>query len=240
MPTRINPKQVLFTPSHPAQVDGRQTLKSYICVYEILKELRHRDNEAVVELVMKNDKGMLHDIATWCEATGNELLSSEPGEKGEVRCLVQKGELKRREKKKSMTVVISTASLEKVVFPFDKALGAAVLGMDVNVIFEGAGVRLLKRGYRSKLSGFWGGCFTGAVENVMKTEIGWPLPGDAIEILEELGAKFYVCGPSLVGYGVREEELVVREFMTGATLTWVKLLAESDINVFSKAEFEKP
>jgi predicted peroxiredoxin len=78
------------------------------------------------------------------------------------------------------------------------------------------------------------------VEGVMKKEIGWPLPRDAIEILEELGAKFYVCGPSLVGYGVREEELVARDFVTGATLTWVKLLAESDVNVFSKAEFEKP
>jgi predicted peroxiredoxin/TusA-related sulfurtransferase len=198
-----------------------------------MKELRHRDTEAVVELVMKNDKGMLHDIATWCEATGNELISSEPGGEGEVRCLVQKGEMQGGREKKSMTVVIST-------YPFDRALGATVLGMEVNMIFEGAGVRLLKRGYRSKLSGFWGGCFTGVVEGVMKKEIGWPLPRDAIEILEELGAKFYVCGPSLVGYGVREEELVARDFVTGATLTWVKLLAESDVNVFSKAEFEKP
>jgi predicted peroxiredoxin/TusA-related sulfurtransferase len=206
-----------------------------------MKELRHRDTEAVVELIMKNDKGILHDIATWCKATGNELISSEPGEEGEVRCLVQKGELTGgREKKKSMTVVISTANLEKVAYPFDRALGAAVLGMEVNVIFEGAGVRLLKRGYRSKLTGFWGGCFTGAVENAMKKEIGWPLPGDAIEILEELGAKFYICGPSLERYRVREEELIVRDFVTGATLTWVKLLAESDVNVFSKAEFEKP
>jgi predicted peroxiredoxin len=206
-----------------------------------MKELRHRDTEAVVELIMKNDKGMLHDIATWCEATGNELISSEPGKEGEVRCLVQKGEVTGgREKKKSMTAMISTASLEKVAYPFDRALGAAVLGIEVSMIFEGAGVRLLKRGYRSKLTGFWRGCFTGAVENVMKEEIGWPLPSDAIEILEELGAKFYVCGPSLVGYGVREEELIVREFVTGATLTWVKLLAESDVNVFSTAEFEKP
>jgi hypothetical protein len=35
------------------------------------------------------------------------------------------------------------------VYPLDKALAGAVLGMDVNVVFEGTGVRLLKRGYRS-------------------------------------------------------------------------------------------
>jgi hypothetical protein len=33
------------------------------------------------------------------------------------------------------------------VYPLDKALAGAVLGMEVNVVFEGAAVRLLKRGH---------------------------------------------------------------------------------------------
>lgn len=187
---------------------------------------------------MRNDKGMFHDISVWCEATGNELLSSEPGEKGEIRCLIKGGEPDVGTRKR-VTVMISTMNLE-VCFPFDRALAAAMLGMDVNVIFEGAGVRLLKIGCRSKLSGFLGGWFTGKVENVMKTDIGWPLPREAIEVLEQLGAKFFICGPSMAGYGVREEEIVVKEFQIRASLTWVTLLVESDVNVFSKAEFEKP
>lgn len=46
---------------------------------------------------------------------------------------------------RAMTVIMSTASLEHAVYPLDKALAGAVLGMNVNVVFEGAAVRLLKR-----------------------------------------------------------------------------------------------
>jgi predicted peroxiredoxin len=126
------------------------------------------------------------------------------------------------------------------VYPLDKALAGAVLGMEVSVVLEGAGVRLLKRGYRPKLAGLLGGVFTSMVERVMRREIGWPLPARSIEVLEDLGAHFYVCGPSMFGYGVKEDELAVRSCTIGAVVTWADLLGRSDIHVFSKAQFEKP
>jgi predicted peroxiredoxin len=227
-----------FMASRPTVVDARHTFKAYQAVYTVIQELSRRDSEAVVELLIKNDKGMLNDIATWCSTTGYQLICSELGKEEEMRCLIQKGEQKVNDK--VMTVVISTANLEYLAYPFDKAIGGAVLGMQVNVIFEGAGVRLLQRGYRASLSGFWGKIFTTIVENVMKDKIGWPLPNEAIAMLEDLGANFYVCGPSLVGYGVREEELVVKKHTLGATITWVDLLARSNVSVFSRAVFEKP
>jgi predicted peroxiredoxin len=227
-----------FMAIRPTVVDCRQTFKAYQAAYLLIQALRRKDSEAVVELVIKDDKGILKDIATWCSKTGYQLICSEPGKEGETRCLIQKGEEKRNDK--IMTVMISTAHLEDVAYPFDKALGGAVLGMQVNVVFEGAGVRLLKRGYRASLSGFWGRMFTTVVENVMKDKIGWPLPQDAISMLEELGANFYVCGPSLLGYGVREEDLVVKHHTMGGTITWIDLLARSNVSVFSKAVFEKP
>lgn len=230
--------QEAFTASRPTMIDARHTFKSYIAIYSVIQEFSHRDPEFVIELLTKNDKGLLKDITVWCERTGNELLSFESEGEGGMRCLIQKGE--RRRNDKVMTVVMSTADLERVVYPFDKAIAGAVLGIEVNIVFEGAGVRLLKRGYRSTVSGFLGRLFTTIVENVMKKDIGWPLPKDAIEILGELGANFYICGPSMVGYGVREEELIVKNFTLGATITWVDLLDRSDISVFSKAEFEKP
>jgi predicted peroxiredoxin len=227
-----------FMASRPTVVDCRQTFKAYQAAYLVIQELRRKDSEAVVELVIKDDKGMLKDIVTWCSTTGYQLICSEPGNEGEMRCLIQKGEENRNDK--IMTVMISTADLENLAYPFDKALGGAVLGMQVNVVFEGTGVRLLKRGYRASLSGFWGRMFTTVVENVMKDKIGWLLPQDAIAMLEELGANFYVCGPSLEGYGVREEELVVKHHTLGGTITWVDLLARSNVSVFSKAVFDKP
>lgn len=139
-----------------------------------------------------------------------------------------------------MAVIVSTVGLEHVVYPLDKALGAAVLGMDVHVVFEGAGVRLLKRGYRARLSGLAGGVFTAMAERVMNRQIGWPLPAESIAILEDLGARFYVCGPSMFGYGVRQEDLAITDYTVGAVVTWADLLARTDVHVFSKAQFEKP
>ncbi len=219
-------------------VDVRGTWKPYRATYEVIKALRDLETGSVVEVITKDDKGILADIGTWCEATGHELLDSQRQGDAEVRCLIRKGEPKRNDR--TMTVVMSTASLEHAVYPLDKALAGAVLGMDVNMVFEGAGVRLLKRGYRSKLSGLVDGFFTPIMERVMNREIGWPLPQESIGTLEDLGANFYVCGPSMFGYGVREDELIVADYTIGAVVTWADLLARTDIHVFSKAQFEKP
>lgn len=139
----------------------------------------------------------------------------------------------------SMTAIISTAAL-KVLFPLDKALAAAVLGMDVNVVFEGAGVRLVKQGYQPRLSGWIGRLFTGMVKRAMNNKIGWPQPEESIKILEELGAKFWICGPPMRPYGIGTEEVVVKEWTAAGPVTWVELLATSDVHVSSQARFEKP
>jgi len=74
----------------------------------------------------------------------------------------------------------------------------------------------------------------------MKDQIGWPLPQESILILEDLGARFYICGPSMSGYGVHEQDLIVAKYTLGAVVTWADLLARSDIHVVSKAQFDKP
>jgi hypothetical protein len=65
-------------------------------------------------------------------------------------------EARNRGCKTSFTAIISTAALEEVLYPLDKALTAVVLGMDINIVFGGAGVRLMKQGYRPRLSGWIG------------------------------------------------------------------------------------
>jgi len=218
-------------------VDARGTWKPYRVAYEVIKALRGLETGAVVEVITKDDQGLLNDLGLWCRATGHELLGKQPG-RGETRVLIGKGEPARNDK--TMTVVMSTASLDHAVLPLEKALAGAVLGMDVNVVFEGAAVRLLKRGYRPRLSGLVGGLFTAKVEGVMKKEIGWPLPQESILILEDLSARFHICSPSMFGYGVREQDLIVGTYTLGAVVTWADLLARSDIQIFSKAQFDKP
>ena len=218
-------------------VDARGTWKPYRVAYEVIKALRGLEAGAVVEVITKDDRGLLNDLGIWCRATGHELLGEQPG-RGQTRVLIGKGEPARSDK--TMTVIMSTASLDHVILPLEKALAGAVLGMDVNVVFEGAAVRLLKPGYRPRLSGLVGGLFTAKVEGVMKDEIGWPLPQESILILQDLGARFYICSPSMFGYGVREQDLIVGTYTLGAVVTWADLLARSDIQVFSKAQFDKP
>ena len=218
-------------------VDARWTWKPYRVAYEVIRALRGQETGSVVEVITKDDQGLLNDLAIWCRATGHELLATQPGQ-GEARLLIRKGEPVRSDK--TMTVIMSTANLEHAMYPLDKALAGAVLGMEVNVVFEGAAVRLLKRGYRSRLSGLVGGLFTATVEGVMKKEIGWPLPQESILILEDLGARFYVCSPSMFGYGVHEQDLIISNYTLGAVVTWAVLLARSDIQIFSKAQFDKP
>jgi len=218
-------------------VDARGTWKPYRVAYEVIKALRGLETGAVVEVITKDDQGLLNDLGLWCRATGHELLGKQPG-RGETRVLIGKGEPARNDK--TMTVVMSTASLDHAVLPLEKALAGAVLGMDVNAVFEGAAVRLLKRGYRPRLSGLAGRLFTAKVEAVMKDEIGWPLPQESILILQDLGARLYICSPSMFGYGVREQDLIVSTYTLGAVVTWADLLARSDIQVFSKAQFDKP
>ena len=205
--------------------------------YEVIKALRPPDSGSVAEVITKDDQGLLNDLGIWCRATGHELLGVQPGT-GEARLLIRKAAPRRNDR--TMTVIMSTASLQDAVYPLDKALAGAVLGMGVTVVFEGAAVRLLKRGYRPKLSGLAGGVFTAMVERVMKREIGWPLPQESILILQDLGARFYLCGPSMFGYGVHEQDLIVGHYTMGAVITWADLLARSDIQIFSKAQFDKP
>ena len=136
-------------------VDARWTWKPYRVAYEVIKALRGLDTGSVVEVITRDDQGLLNDLETWCRDTGHELLGVQPTE-GAARVLILKAEPARIGQ--TMTVIMSTASLEHVVYPLDKALAGAVLGMDVAVVFEGAAVRLLKRGYRPRLSGLSAAC----------------------------------------------------------------------------------
>lgn len=223
-------------------LDVRHTWKSSKIIYEVVRALQEVETRSILKLITKREEGILKDIATWCDARGHEIVNSVSeggGNREDMATIIRKGEGVRRIEK-VMTVILSTADLEHVVYPLDKALAGALLGVEMNVVLEGAGVRLLKRGYRLKLSGIIGRFFTTIVERVMKKEIGWPLPQETLRILEYLGSHFYVCGPSMVGYGVREEDLIIRNCTIAATITWADLLVRSDIHIFSKAQFEKP
>jgi hypothetical protein len=44
----------------------------------------------------------------------------------------------------------------------------------------------------------------------------------------------------MVGYEAAEPDLIVGTYTLGAVVTWADLLAHSDIQIFSRAQFDKP
>ena len=44
----------------------------------------------------------------------------------------------------------------------------------------------------------------------------------------------------MFGYGVHEQDLIIGEYTVGAVITWADLLARADIQIYSKAQFDKP
>ena len=51
-------------------VDARGTWKPYRVAYEVIKALQPLDIGSVVEVITKDDTGLLNDLGIWCQATG--------------------------------------------------------------------------------------------------------------------------------------------------------------------------
>jgi intracellular sulfur oxidation DsrE/DsrF family protein len=210
----------------PIVVDASSFWKSYQAIYKIVTTIKtgNLPDDDKIEFVVKDHAEIIEDIKRWCGARGHEFyeidMKMDSGKDGIVaapgtrRCGLVKHtrmgenewEARRRGREMSLTAIISTEELEEVLFPLEKALAAAVLGMDVNIVFEGAGVRFMKRGYQ---------------------------PNESIEILEELGAKFWICGLSMRSYKVGPEEVGAKEWTAAGPVTWVELLATTNVHVFS-------
>ncbi|KAG4422808.1 hypothetical protein IFR04_004030 [Cadophora malorum] len=231
-------KVMEFEATRPVFVDGRHSASSPTVLALLLRKFNPMNPEDMIELAIKNNKGIFHDICLWCERTGNPLITSEhTSEDEDIHCIIQKGE--RRSSDQKMVVVMSSANLEVIVEVLEKAIGGCVLGMDVSLFFEGTGVRLLQNGYRARCPGIFGGFRTNKIEGECR-RVGKLLPRDAIGMLEELGANFFVCGPSLEIYGVDEEEVSVAKYEVVSGVRLTDLLTQSDVNLFSGGVFERP
>ena len=210
----------------PIVVDVSSFSQSYQAIYKIITAIKTENlpDDAKIEFIVKDHAEIVEDIKCWCGArghgfyeidmkkgSGKDGIMTAPGTTRyglvkHTRMGESEWEARRSGHEMSLTAIISTEELEKVLLPLEKALAAAVLGMDVNVVFEGAGVRFMKLGYQ---------------------------PDESFKILEELGAKFWICGLSMRSYKVTREEVGPKEWTVAGPVTWVKLLATTNVHVFS-------
>ncbi len=120
--------------------------------------------------------------------------------------------------------------MDKLISPLGLALGDTLSGAEVSIYFQGPGVRLLKLGYRSKLSGL-GRPFTKIARDGLK-KMGHLPPRDKIHQLKALGARFYICGGSIQPFGASKSELIFEDIIIAEYFTFLEVMNETDIKIY--------
>ncbi len=204
---------------------GKQ-ITTYI-LYHAVQTLQQMHEGEILEIVTDNFEAIESDIRAWSRMTGHTVLEVEK-ETAYERYYIQKAQSIPQSKQVAM--VISNAGLEELLSPLGFALGAALEGMEVHLYFQGPGVRVLKQGFQAKLSG-WGRPFSGFARRGM-AQMGHIPPQEKVRQLRELGAHFYICGPSMQVFKVKKEELIFDDLTVAEYLTFMEIMKNADIHLY--------
>jgi predicted peroxiredoxin/TusA-related sulfurtransferase len=203
-----------------------KTITTFIA-HEAAKALQQVGDGGVVELLTDDAAPVLADLQAWAHACGHVLLAAEQAP-GHRRVVIQKGPP--RPVSRKLAMVISNPGLEELLSPLGFALAAALEGIQVHLYFQGPAVRVLERGFTPRLRG-WARPFSRfARQGLARTgHIG---PQDKLAQLRELGARIYLCGPSMEHFRVRKEALIFTDLPIVEYLTFAEVMAASDIHLF--------
>lgn len=210
------------------ELDRTGRMITTFVVFDVVKELEALPEGAVLAVVTDDFEPFDHDLTAWCEVTGHRLLGTERERRGR-RFLIEKGSPKTNES--SLAMVVSAAGLEELLSPLGFALAAALEGMPVRLYFLGPAVRVLARSYKPHLQG-WARPFSRFAAAEM-TKMGHIPAQDKLRQLRVLGAEIYVCGPSMDHFKVRRDELIFDDLAIVEYLTFMKVMADSDVQLFT-------
>jgi predicted peroxiredoxin len=168
------------------------------------------------------------DIRAWCRATGQELAAVEEGER-ERRYRIRKSD--RPASAPPWALVVSDPGLEELLSPLGFALAAALSGSQVAIYFQGPAARVPARGFKEKLKGPHRAPFSGLARRGL-ARAGHPSPQEKLRQLRELGARIYVCGPSMEHFKVSEEDLLFDDIRIAAYPTFVEEMDAAGVQLF--------
>lgn len=206
---------------------GMQCPGPILKVAESLTKLNDGD---VIE-ISTNDAGFKSDIESWCQSTGNTLLSISKENKT-IKAQIQKGvkSTEPNELKNSQTIVVFSNDFDKVMASFIIANGAAASGKAVTMFFTFWGLNVLrksnyvnvKKNLIEKMFGIMmpkgieklslskmnmGGIGTLMMKMVMKSKNVFSL-NELINSAKNAGVKFIACNMSMDVMGIKQEELI--------------------------------
>lgn len=213
-----------------------------------------KDGEAIE--ISSSDSGFAQDISSWCNSTGNRLISLDT-QNGIYKAVVQKGAAPAKQldsadsKKKS--IVVFSGDLDKAIASFIIANGAAAMGSEVTMFFTFWGINILRKPEPVKVK-----------KNIIESIFGWMMPRGAddlelsnmnmlgigsliikgimkkknvpslpelIKTAQRSGVHLVVCSMSMDLMGIKKEELIDGVDLGGVAMYLDK--AESgNVNLF--------
>ena len=127
--------------------------------------------------------------------------------------------------------MISSDGLEELLSPLGFALAAALEGMAVHVYVQGPAVRVLARGFQPRLRG-WGRPFSRFAASGLSRAGHLPAQ-DKLRQLRSLGAKIYLCGPSMQHFKVRAEDVIFSDVPQVEYLSFMAVMKDADVHIYA-------
>jgi predicted peroxiredoxin/TusA-related sulfurtransferase len=208
-------------------VDGRGRSVSTAILYEAVRALRELAPGAVVKVRTDVLPAVDSDVRAWCRTVGHELVGVE--EVAGVREYVVRKVAEVREQP-GWAIVVSNPGLEELLSPLGFALAAALAGSAVALYFQGPAVRVLTCSFSEKLAG-WQRPFSAFARRGLDKG-GHAPPQQKLRQLNELGARIYVCGPSMAHFKVTADEFFLPGIAIAAYPTFVEQMNRSGVQVF--------
>jgi len=204
-----------------------KTISTYL-LYEIHRALRGMAEGARIEAVTDPSPALDNDLRAWTRTTGNALIDVVT-DGATRRFVIEKGPDRRSTLK--FAAIISDDGLFELLSPLGFALAAALEGHEVALYFQGPAVRILGRGFVAKMHGL-GRPFS-RFPRAGLAKIGHLPPEQKIAQLQELGARLYVCGPSMEHYKVDPDDLAFPDVTIASYPTFMEQMDSADIHLFT-------
>jgi predicted peroxiredoxin/TusA-related sulfurtransferase len=208
-------------------IDVRGKQITTFILHVAVTKLRDMEKGEALEIVTDNFEAIESDIRSWCRMTGHNLMGVQK-QADEERYVIEKGEPTAEDH--GLALVVSDPALEQLISPLGFALGAALAGNGVSIYFQGPGVRVLKRGFKERLQGV-SRLFSRFARDGL-ARIGHIPPQEKLRQLRELGARLYVCGPSMERFGVKKSDLIFDDVTVCEYLTFIEQMNRADVHIF--------
>jgi predicted peroxiredoxin/TusA-related sulfurtransferase len=216
-----------MTPSTATALDLRGKSITTFVAHEIASRLDDMEIGDSVAAIVDDTEAMDRDLGTWSKVTGHGLERAAPAA-GAHEYTITKGPPRAAER--GLAMVISNPGLFELLSPLGFALAASLEGLPVRIYFQARAVRVLKKGFTPRIGGL-GRPFSVFASRGLE-RAGHVHPQEKLRQLEQRGAEFYLCGPSMEHFKVRKEELVFPNAKVAAYLTFMAVMADSDIHIF--------